>query len=203
MSSISVKITATADDGTEAVGDFFDDGTLLGGTWAAGFDTVTGFIYLRFLGIGIPAGSTISAATVTCNVTTITGTPDTAIFGVDVDDAAAFSDPGNLPSNASTTTASADADPSGTGTHVIDVTGIVAEIVARAGWASGNDMAFVIKDNAGVGENMWYGEDLQAAGSNEAQLDVTYSAGGGGSTPAQAQMRNFRGIEPGAQIGGQ
>ncbi len=204
MASVNVHITADADDPTEEVGGgLVDDGTDYGlagnvllGRSGADFDCG-----LRFLSVGVPQGAVVSAATITLNVTQIGGSPDTTLYGVDVDDAAAFADPGNLPSAATRTTATADLDPSGTGTKVVDVSTIVQEIIDRAGWASGNDMAFVIINNGTEG-NIYTLEDYSAAGTNEAQLDVTYTAGGG-STPAQAQMRNYRGIEPGAQIGGQ
>ncbi len=202
MSSVSIHITADADDGEQVVGVGIASGDPVTSGWTGFFNTeLIGF--LRFLSVGVPVGTTITAATITLNVVGITGTPDTTIYGVDADNASAFADPGNLPSNATPTTASYDADPAGTGTFVLTVTDIVAEIVARAGWASGNNIAFIIRDNFGSGSNNWSAEDYHDAGTAEAVLDVTYTAGGGGSTPAQAQMRNFRGIEPGAQIGGQ
>lgn len=202
MSSVSIHIANDADDGFEVVGVVLlpNENTLTVGHSSSPY-TLTGF--LRFQAVSIPASSSITAATITLNIVNITGTPDTTIYGVNVDNAAAFANPGNLPSNASNTTASYDADPSGTGTFVLTVTDIVAEIIARGGWASGNAIAFVMKDNSGTGDNQYDIEDFGAAGTAEAVLDVTYTAGGGGSSPAQAQMRNFRGIEPGAQIGGQ
>ena len=129
---------------------------------------------LRFLSVGIDQGATISTAKITVNVINVTGTPDLIVYGVDADAAAAFADPGNLPSAATRTTASTAFAPTGTGSAEIDVKAIVQEIVNRVGYAGGA-IAFVIDDNAGAGTNYAEIEDIDAAGSNEAQLDVTYS----------------------------
>lgn len=171
MATVNVHITVTGDDGSELVGVGLITNSYGAGA-TSGID-VHGF--LRFQSVTGPvSGATINSATITHNVTAIAGTPDTTCYGVDVDDAAAFSDPGNLPSAAARTTASSDADPAGTGSRTINVATQVQEIVNRAGWASGNDMAFVMIDN-GTGENNWSAEDFQAAGTAEAFLDIDYT----------------------------
>lgn len=174
MATLQVKVTDTADDGYE--GTFFGFDTSLVASGFNGFETGVGFV--RFLNVTVPQGATIDSATLTLNITGITGTPDTTLYGVDEDNAAAFADPGNLPSAAARTTASADPDPAGTGTKVITITSILQEIVDRGGWASGNALAFVAVDNAGSGANAWGAEDYGDAGTAEAVLDITYTAGG-------------------------
>lgn len=173
MATVSVGISDTLDDGSELPGVAFQTGSLAAGFISGVFE---GNAFLRFLAVtGPTSGATINTATITLNITAIAGTPNTTVFGVDVDDAAAFSDPGNLPSAAAKTTASSDGDPAGTGTQTINVVTQVQEIINRAGWASGNDMAFVWDDNAGSGSNSWTAEDFQAAGTAHAVLDIDYT----------------------------
>lgn len=172
MATLQVKITDTADDGYEVFGSLTN--MQFGVGYAGG---ATFLLYCRFLNVTVPQGATIDSATLTLNITDISGTPDTTLYGVDEDNAAAFADPGNMPSAATKTTASADPDPAGTGSKVITITTIVQEIVDRAGWASGNAMAFVAGDNAGSGNNYWFAEDYEDAGTAEATLDITYTAG--------------------------
>lgn len=172
MATVNVHITDTVDDGREGVGVLFQTTSDLAG-FASGFRFL---IFFRFLAITGPvSGATINSATITHNCTVVTGTPNTTCYGVDVDDAAQFTNPTNLPSNATKTTASSDADPAGTGSRTINVVTQVQEIINRPGWASGNDMAFVIDDNAGSGDNYWACEDLGDAGTAEAYLDIDYT----------------------------
>lgn len=179
MATLQVKVTDTADDGWEI------EGGLESSIVAAGSDGGVSFsAFFRFLNVTVPQGATIDSATLTVLITDVSGAPDTTLYGVDVDDAAAFADPGNLPSAATKTTASADPDPAGTGTKVITITTIVQEIVDRAGWASGNAMAFVADDNAGSGTNFWAAEDYEDAGTAEAILDITYTVPAAGRNAA-------------------
>ena len=171
MTTIQVKVTATTDDGTERIG-----ANILTNIIAAGTDTVpvyNGFV--RFLNVTAPQGATVDSATLTLNITGITGTPNTTLYGVDADNAAAFSYPGNTPSSATKTTATADPDPAGTGTKVITITTIVQEIIDRGGWASGNAMAFVFINNDAGTSNFWQAEDYDSAGTAEATLDIAYT----------------------------
>ena len=174
MATLQVKVTDTADDGCEVVGIELLDFIIVAG-WGG---TAELDPFFRFLNVTVPQGATIDSATLTLNITDVTGAPDTTLYGVDVDDAAAFADPGNLPSAATRTTASADPDPASAGTKVITITTIVQEIVDRGGWASGNAMAFVVADNAGSGDNTWSVEDYEdEEGTAKATLDITYTAG--------------------------
>lgn len=181
MTAVQVKITDTADDGYEVVGAFIDPE---GGAYV-GFISPNRYIgFLRFLNVTVPQGVTISSATLTLNIVEVVGTPNTTLYGVKVADAAAFASPGNLPSAATKTTASADPDPAGTGSKVITITDIVQEIVDQALWGSGNAMAFVIDDNAGSGTNYWGAEDYEDVGTAEATLDITYTVGTTGRNAA-------------------
>ena len=173
MTAVQVKITDDADDGYE--GSIFG---LSASDVAAGYGAFeTEIAFFRFLNVTVPKGATIDSATLSLNITVVNGTPNTTLFGVDADNAAAFANPDNLPSAATKTTASADPDPAGTGTKVITITTIVQEIVDRAGWASGSAMAFVVVNNAGSSDNDWLAEDYVDVGTAEATLDITYTAG--------------------------
>lgn len=97
---------------------------------------------LRFQTIAIPSGATVNSATLTVRGISSTS-PNINIYGNDVDDAAAWANPGNRVQNITKTTAvtnissfNASAD------NNLDVTSIVAEILGRAGWVSNNDVAF-------------------------------------------------------------
>lgn len=190
MPTVNLAITDTADDGSEIVGLGLSTSLI-----RVGFDDnpiSTEFVaFLRFLDVTIPPGAVVSAATLTVNVTAVVGTPNTNVFGVDADNAAAFADPGNLPSAAVLTTASADSDPAGTGSHQIDVTSIAQEVLGRAGWASGNALALVFVDSAGTGEHNFDMEDFEAAGTAHATLDITYTEA---STGTPTMFRSRRGI---------
>lgn len=134
---------------------------------------------VRFQTIALPAGATISTATLTLNLTTVTSTPLTRFYGDDVDSAAAFATT-SLPANITKTTAFTNFNPTTTGSKAIDVTSIIAEIAARPGWASGNNMRLVAFNNGATGSKAWKAEALEAAGTAQATLDITYTTGGGG-----------------------
>lgn len=183
MPTVQIDIVNTDDDVQEAVGIALDNSSVV-----CGFNSGFGVAFaggVRFRSVGVPQGATINSATITFQIDNVTGTPNTTIYGIDVDDVAVWSDPGNLPSAATKTTASA-TGPTATGSQQVNVASIVQEIVDRAGWASGNDMAFAGIDNAGSGDNFWVAEDLADAGGNEARLDIDYTAGGPTFTPRRA-----------------
>lgn len=169
MATVNVHITDTADDGNELPGVFYNTGAVQSGA----FGGLQAWAFLRFLAVTGPvSGATINSATITLEVTDVSGSPDTTFYGVDADDPAQFADPGNLPSAATQTTANA-AGPTATGSQQVNVASIVQEIVNRAGWASGNDMAFVCEDNLNTGTNVWAADDLDD--TTEAVLDIDYT----------------------------
>ena len=166
---ITETVAETADDGFEAIGTALATNQVAAGIVSS--MEINGF--LRFQGLAIAQGTPITQALLKLGVIDVAGTPNTTVYGVDEDDAAAFADPGNLPSNATRTAASTVFTPTGRGLASIDVTAIVQEIIDRAGWGSGNDIAFVMDDNAGSGTNYWVAHDVDDAGAT-AQLVVTF-----------------------------
>lgn len=132
---------------------------------------------VRFNTLAIPQGATISNAyiEVTSNSSS-TGTYSFAIEGVDVDNAATFSNGQNLgalsTTSASTTWSGSDAWNNDAVYTSPSVANIVQEIVNRGGWSSGNSMAFIF--NTGTGGRDAYthdNDDLKAP-----RLVVEYSA---------------------------
>jgi len=108
---------------------------------------------LRFTGIDIPQGAIITEAYIQFQTDEVgSGATSLLIRGEDADDAAAFANVRNNVSSRATTAASAAWAPgawntvgqAGLAQRTVDLSDIVEEIVARSGWHSGNDMAFVI-----------------------------------------------------------
>lgn len=120
----------------------------------------------RFLNVPIAQGAVITSAVVNfrgggkCS----TGPCRTKIWGVDADDINTWETFGiNEPKDATKTTEyvestlAADFTPDSSWANwPITVTAIVQEIVDRGGWASGNDMAFVTKNNGTTGRGIYF-----------------------------------------------
>lgn len=179
--TVNESVAAGADDaysfwvanGASFAG-FYNSNTLI---YAGRGGTIKDYVGIRFQTIAIPNGETINSADLTVRVTSVTGTPNLNIFGNDVDDAAAWADPGNRIKNISKTTASTNkATWSNGADNVISVTSIVSEIIARAGWASNNDIAFGFFDNAALGNHLLGIAALEHATLTEARLSITYGA---------------------------
>lgn len=134
---------------------------------------------MRFTTINVPQGALITEATLRFTLEAVTGSPDTTCYGADVDDLAAWADPGNLPSNAAQTTASVAFAPTGTGAMELDVTTIVQEIVNRAGWEAENAMGFVFVDEVGSGDNYWRAVGYSEGTTPTMFLDITWQPTGG------------------------
>lgn len=138
---------------------------------------------LIFQTIAIPNSATINSAVLTIDILSITGTPSVKVYGNDVDDAAVWANPGNLPVNVTKTTAVVTINPSATGLYTIGVTGAAQEIVSRTGFASNNDIAFVLLgQNVGAGNDFASFAAYEHATRQEAQLDIVYTVAGGGAT---------------------
>lgn len=153
-----------------------------GGTVLAAGRYASGRFYagLRFQTIAIANTATINSATLTVRVTTVDGSPNINIFGNDTDDAAAWADPGNRVKNITKTTAVTNKSSwTAAADNAVDVTTVVAEVIARAGWASNNDLAFGFFDNgAGTALNRVSFAALEHATLTEARLSIDYSSAG-------------------------
>ena len=205
--TINEAIAATGDDRDERVGSTLFTGftTLVAGQ-SSYYDFADGF---RFQTVNIPQASPIDSADFSIEIVNVTGTPDLRMYGNDVDDAATWSDPGNLPSAITKTTAFAEVDNfTTTGVKTVDVTTIVQEIVNRGSWTANNDLALVLFDNQASGGNFVSLADLSHATAQEAQLDIVYTSGaaplvaGSGSFSLTGQTANLlRSLEVNADAG--
>lgn len=161
-----------------------DDGGITGGgaAWVPGnmdgigrsSHVISGGV--RFLSVGVPAGATITSAFLKPQVKSVTsGIGVGRIKGNKVASAAAWSN-ADRPNNMTKTTASTNWTPT-VGVNSIAITGVVAEIVAQGGWASGNNMKFAMS-NWPNGYRYAYIYDFSKVPAKAAQLVINYTTGG-------------------------
>lgn len=164
----------------------------------------------RWQGIAIPAGSTVSAATLSLTVASLQNSPLTRIYGDDVDDAAAWS-AANRPSQITKTTAYKQWNPVANGAQTVDVLAPLAEVLGRGGWASGNDARVGILNNYPLPVTITAGSNYHsfrvltwgtqtAPPAAAAQIDITYTAGASAAGPLVAGKLVGRGILGGRLI---
>jgi hypothetical protein len=170
--SVSYSSTSIGDSGDEIPGVTWNDRYYrwYWGRWS-GATPFNGAV--RFTGVAVPQGATITSATLTMTEETRynTGAKSTC-RGEAADNPPAWSS-SSLPSAMTPTTASANAVDSGGATTVITVTTIVQELVNRAGWVSGNAMRFAFLGDASV--NASVGFDGRDPAGNETVFDITYT----------------------------
>lgn len=178
--TVNASIAADADDGYET-----------GGAWTGG-ETVhflgefsgTGYhTGLRFSGITIAQGSTISQADLSQYVSTTNGDGGTGTIYCRATDNAAVFDGSNRPSTVTKTTASVAVPAStATGTQTFNIAAPVQEVISRAGWVSGNALGVAIVATITSGYQIRRWESKENAGTNHATLSITYTAAAGGGT---------------------
>lgn len=175
MPTVNYGIASTADDVTETRN--VSDGAPLNYSDAFSYTGVDGgqlWVGLRFLAVAVPAGSTITSATLTLKRDDgfgVTGTTWGSIAGYAADTVGALTS--NRPYAAAKTSASVAVTNSATVAY--DVTAIVAEIIGRGGWVSGNNLAFATIPTGANGYYAWI--DRASSSTNCAQLSITYSSG--------------------------
>lgn len=140
-------------------------------------------IGMRFFDLKIPRGATITNAylefTPRSDQTVNTGNPSITIRAQDADNAATFSTTANDVSSRPVTSASVTWTPAnwtvGTLAQTNSISSLVQAVVNRAGWASGNSMAFVMSGAAA--NNFRRAWSFDANGVTSApRLVVQYSA---------------------------
>ena len=139
------------------------------------------FLALRFTGVNVAQGSTINSAPLEVYVVgTSYDDPDVDIYLDDVDNSAALTTGSNNLSGRTKTTAKATWTATGIGAgwkSPPDLSALVAEVVGRAGWVSGNALT-VLFDSLSVNNNLRirpYEYDTSLA----AKLTIDYTAPGG------------------------
>lgn len=188
MATFNATITASADDAQEA------NNTVTLTDAVLNVNATTQFAGIRFQNVTIPAGSTITAATLTFYF--ISGSyddPYLTIKGNDVDDAAAFSAVNNDVSSRTMTTASVTWDQNSVGIGLEtspDISAVVQEIIDRGGWSSGNSIAFILAaiDNSSTFRVRAYDGTTDTFPT----LDITYTPGSGGSGQPPRSLHQFR-----------
>ena len=170
MATFNATITAGSDDAREDAGTVTLTGTNIT------IDTTTRYGGLRFLGVTVPQGSTINAATLTVELPSASfDDPDVTIWANDVDSASTFTTGANNISSRTPTTATVvwSASSIGTGVKVSpELKTIIQEIVNRAGWVSGNAIALILKGNSTSALRF---STYEGGGAN-AELDIDYTA---------------------------
>lgn len=141
-------------------------------------------IALRFVGVNIDQGATITSAKITFTASTDRASQsiNMKIHGVDEDDTAEFViSPEDTARTRTHTTANVDWDETITTTTDVefdsaDITNIVQEIVDRVGWSSGNAMGFWIADDGTSSGNYVDSTDYNSTNSEAALLTIVYEA---------------------------
>jgi len=170
---ITENIGATADDGYERNTVDWNSGTNFCDFGKYSIYRHPGW---RFQTVAVANAATISLANLIIRATSSTGTGGRGVlYGYDTDNAAALSFTVRPTVMTKTTASLSIAYDATSGLRTYDVTSIVQEIVNRAGWASGNNMTIF-----GIGTSGAYNrtrfEDYSAAGTDEAQLEITFPA---------------------------
>lgn len=150
------RVDASSDDAEQNVGNSSVSitGTDLEITADGGTQQLVG---VRFNYLYIPQGATVTSAYLeftprSDGQTVNTGNPTITIRGQNADNAATFAAVNNNISSRPTTSSSVSWSPAawtvGTPAQTPSITSVVQEVVSRAGWASGNSMAFVLSGAA-------------------------------------------------------
>jgi len=192
--TVEVRVASGSDDAEEHLTegnaiDITSSDLELGAEGGAG-DTQE--IGIRFLGIGVPAGSTVTSATIQFTVDEADDEPTSVrIYGELAANAAEFNtDAGNITSRTKTTAFvdwndipvwdAASIGSAGPDQLTPDLSAIVQEIIGQAGWSAGNSIAFIVTPNPG-GERT--AESFDGDAGAAALLHVEYGdeppAGGG------------------------
>lgn len=148
------------------------------GTWFNGFDDINGFV--RFPGVTVPQGATITAASVTLNAdqSKEAGTIRMSIKAIAADSATAPTSAADGDSRTLTTASTSWNISSWTAGNDItspSLTGIAQEIVNRGGWSSGNALVLYFLNNSSDNGAVGYPIAREGSATLDARLSITYS----------------------------
>lgn len=170
-----------------------DDAGTLDGAWSLyddwfnlGYDYVEPDKFgLRFLDVTIPNGATIISAVVRFRAafSLSTNPVNVKLYCQDIDNASTFSDEADYDGRAVTPIAGIDWDDisawtEGSFYNSPDISVAVQNVVNRVGWASGNALAVLVKDNGSEGGACRVASSYHENPSYVAELIVSYSVGG-------------------------
>ena len=178
MSSFSGQVAQSSDDGTQT-----SSGTVSVTTTVAVLASGS-YAAFRFENVTVPAGATISAASLSLWATNAKAV-DSVIHGNKTANPVTLSTTTSYISGLAATTASVTWSAtltSGAFNASPDITSIISELIGQAGWASGNAMLFVFTNS----ETMANAVDIEmydGSPSEAAELSITYTTSGATGTP--------------------
>lgn len=132
----------------------------------------------RFNNITIPAGATITSATLTIKASETKSDNITFyLYGIDEDDTADFgSDPGGRAKTTANVSWNINGQTIETNYTSADITSIINEILGRAGWASGNDLGIItVVDGATSNDKIGRFYSYDGSSSKAAILTINYT----------------------------
>jgi PKD repeat protein len=173
--ALEKRVAASTDDAAESnsTGKVTTSGTTL--------PLATQTVGMRWPGLAIPPGATITAAWVQFTAgQTQSGASTLNLFGQAADNAATFSRttasissrPHTVATTAWAPAAWATVGQAGAGQRTPDLSAVIQEVVSRPGWASGNALAIIV---TGSGQRTAYAYDGNSAAA--ALLHVEYTTG--------------------------
>jgi len=180
--AIDTRDGQEANDATWAVSGADSDGNRLGNQGGSPHD-----MGMSWDNVTIAAGSTISSATIELSMkyNNLGNASDivTRMQGFNVDDVAVFSAT-NRPSQIAQTTALVDRTYTSASDWIIldwlscdDASAIIQEIIDRGGWASGQALGVVLKDNGSALNNYWQLQDYGRNTTLAAKITIVYTVG--------------------------
>lgn len=190
MVAIVVLVTNDVDDGYRSyesiygVKSFYSSGAScdFGRDYLAGDHDTTEDSFARFASVSVPAGATINSATLklTANSSNSANFVKIKIFGEKALNPSVVTSYDDYTNRAKTTAYlqndAVSAWVAGT-TYSFDLTAVIAEIIAQAGWASGNAVQiFVMNNVSSAGTAVWRRpKSHETSTSLCAELDITYT----------------------------
>jgi len=191
MASVTVQVEADADDGyrTNTGGGFvFDNSAAYAGIGAVnpGIGSADTTCYFRFLSVAIPAGATVLTAKLQYKLNTAYSVADRTcdIHAEDVDSAGAITNDGAMTTSQSAATTAKTTWTLATSSDTTnfldsaDFVAVIAEVVGRSGWASGQNITIHLLNptDAGMGSSPEMKiKSHDSAGADAAKLVVTYT----------------------------
>lgn len=184
MATLTAAIAANGDDGHEILTTWYIDGDTPPNMYSGRYGGDYLYVACRFQVPTIANTATINSAT--WNLYAIgdqTGTPNLSIYADDVDNSTQPSGSA-LPSARTPTTATASkvltaGEWGSAGWVSVSVTSIIAEVIARTGWAAGNYITLIMVGTAVQGGGDYVGfEDYSSASAHESYLSIDYTAAG-------------------------
>ena len=188
MATVSIPITNDDDDGFDNGSAWLNDINNYSGSDSFSIKDNPSSLEqggVRFRNVTIPQGATINTATITLKTNSgLNGIASMQVFGDNVDNAALWSNSSRPASGFTDTTGGTvnSSLPVGNTVFTMECAACVQDIVNRGSYASGNSMRFRLLPTDTYGSGSIF--DFDASHSDEAVLDVDFTASGGGSTTA-------------------